>query len=101
VWASQCLAFIRYYGWLRQWYRQLPDYYDRWAPPRLEWQTKRPLLSSGQPIVAWVGLIGCLLIVFVLSTARWWNGSFTIGKFATAFAGVRLEATSVCREKIS
>ena len=94
VWASQCLAFIRYYRWLRQWVGQLPEYYNRWATPRLEWQTKRPFLSSGQPIVAWVGLVGCLLIVFVLSTARWWNGSYTVGKVATAFAGVSLETTS-------
>lgn len=99
VWASQCLAFIGYYRWLRKWVSQLPEYYDRWATPRLEWQTKRPFLSSGQPVVAWVGLIGCLLIVFVLSTARWWNGSYTVGKVATAFAGVSLEtASSVSRE---
>jgi hypothetical protein len=38
-----------------------------------------------QPGIAWIGLIGSLLVVFVFTTATWWNQSFTGQKFALAY----------------
>jgi hypothetical protein len=47
-------------------------------------------MASLQPVPAWIGLAGCLLVVFVFSTASWWNGKdITFTKVATAYAGVR------------
>jgi yeast amino acid transporter len=88
VWAAQCLAYIKYYHWLAKWKSGLPEYYDRDDEPKLRWQRKRPFLSSGQPLIAYVGLTMCLLIVFVFSTATWWNGKATPAKVTSAFAGV-------------
>ena len=88
VWGSQCLAYIKYYYWVTKMKGQLPGYYDRDAPPHFSWQKKRPFLYSGQPLVAYVGLTMCFGIVFVFSTATWWNGNSSVSKVASAFAGV-------------
>jgi yeast amino acid transporter len=111
VWMSQCLAFIRY----RHWYAinhhlchenitdlsfwkcrlflhryQLNDQfskYNRWdfTEPGKRYSS---VLAYFQPVPAWLGLIGCFLIVFVFSTAPCWNGDVTFKKVAVAFAGV-------------
>ena len=88
VWAAECLAYIKYYSWLRKWKDQLGEHYDRWAPPIYQWQRKRPFLSAYQPAIAWMGLIACLLIVFVLNSAFWWNGKATAAKVLSAYTGV-------------
>ena len=112
VWASQCLAFIRYRRWsviktslacaFRPYLHQ-PDYY------RLETHQENltgafakynrgttvikhdqftSVLSYFQPAVAWLGLIGCLSVVLVFNSASWWNGNVTAKKVAVAYAGV-------------
>lgn len=48
-----------------------------------------------QPFAAWVGLILNFLILFIVSTASWWNRALTPTKFFAAYAGVRL--LSFCR----
>jgi yeast amino acid transporter len=93
VWASQCLAYIRYYHWFHDHKKRkiLPPEYNRWVPQPdvYPWHRSRPFLASLQPIPAWIGLIACLLVVFVFSTANFWNGEhITFTKVATAYAGV-------------
>lgn len=46
------------------------------------------LLTHFQPVVAWVGLIGCLSIVLLFSSAIMWNGKVTIEKVAAGYIGV-------------
>jgi amino acid transporter len=93
VWASQCLAYIRYHRWFHDHKRRkiLPPEYNRWDPqPSVyAWHQSRTFLASLQPIPAWIGLVACLLVVFVFSTANFWNGkNITFTKVATAYAGV-------------
>jgi amino acid permease len=93
VWASQCLAYIRYHRWFHDHKRRkiLPPEYNRWEPqPSVyAWHQSRTILASFQPIPAWIGLVACLLVVFVFSTADFWNGKhITFTKVATAYAGV-------------
>lgn len=92
VWTSQCLAYLRYHHWFHGFKKrkQLPPEYNRWHPQpvRFPWHESRPLLASIQPVPAWLGLIGCLLIVTVLTSATWWNGEVSFTKVAEAYAGV-------------
>src|ERR1700730_953650 len=99
VWASQCLAYVRYHHWFHDHKKRriLPPEYNR-GDPRADlypWHKSRSLLASLQPIPAWLGLIGCLLIVFVFSTADWWNAVLSFKKVATTFAGVSLRARTL------
>ena len=89
VWAMECIAFIKYYEWLSTFQTQLPPHYNR-DSRELDWQKKRPFFSSAQPYVAWAGLVGCFLIVFVLGSASWWNGDVTAVKVTAAYVGVSL-----------
>jgi yeast amino acid transporter len=96
VWASQCLAYIRYWFWLNSHKARLADLrlseptlwqkYDRWMPNNSE--RYQSLLWEMQPGLAFAGLTFCLLTVFLFSTATWWNGDFTALKFFTALGGV-------------
>ncbi|PWY91789.1 hypothetical protein BO94DRAFT_573608 [Aspergillus sclerotioniger CBS 115572] len=84
VWAALCLAFIRYYHWLKKCERELrhnnhlkfirlsPDY------------TPRGSLLILQPLQAWIGLIGCL-VIFAFSSATWWGRHATITEVAMAY----------------
>lgn len=88
VWASQCLAYIRCWMWFRHHSRQgnLPTRYDRW---RNRWDgSYMSTFSYLQPFPAVLGLVCCCLIIFVFSSATWWNGTPTFQKVATAYAGV-------------
>lgn len=101
VWAAQCLAYIRYYHWfhLHKKNKLLSAKYNRWnpQPDQYPWHKARPIFADFQPILAWVGLVGCFCIVFVFSTATWWNGEETFEKVATAFAGVSCpDNTALC-----
>jgi amino acid transporter len=99
VWASQCLAFIRYFNWFRLHKEDLERLrrddpsryarYDRWDVNNRSRYIS--LLSPMQPFPAYLGLLNCFLIVFVFSTATWWNGVVTTQKVAVAFAGVSLD----------
>jgi len=44
--------------------------------------------SWAQPWIAWMGLIGCIL-VFCFSSATWWNTPVNFTKVAVAYAAVR------------
>jgi hypothetical protein len=44
--------------------------YNRWENT----SESSTALADFQPFIAYVGLIGCLLVVFVFSSALWWNG---------------------------
>jgi amino acid transporter len=116
VWASQCLAFIQYRKWSVQskislfltvyLYCTLLMYhlnprlhihkdkllgryfkYNRWQSHGNE-NRYTSVLSIFQPIVAWLGMTGCLLIVFVFNSANWWSTEITVQKVAIAYAGV-------------
>jgi hypothetical protein len=39
--------------------------------------------------MAWIGLVGCLLVVFVFSSSLWWNGVVSFTKVASVYASVR------------
>ena len=45
------------------------------------------LLMTGQPAVAYLGLIGCFL-VFGFASATWWDNPATISKVAVAYGSV-------------
>ncbi len=103
VWASQCLAYIRYWFLLRSAKEELvglrlrePEFwqkYDRWMPNNSK--RYQSLLWELQPFPAFVGLIFCLLIVFVFSTATFWNGDFTKQKFFSAYGGVSKQPSCI------
>ncbi|CAF9911795.1 MAG: hypothetical protein HETSPECPRED_000447 [Heterodermia speciosa] len=84
VWASQCLAYIRYHAWLKKHRTELatayPEY-NRWAST---WQAST-FLAGLQPLPAWIGLITCLVIVFPFTTATWWSTEPTFTKIAVAY----------------
>ncbi|KAF7502286.1 hypothetical protein GJ744_006165 [Endocarpon pusillum] len=87
VWASLCLAFIRYEYWLRMHKDSLHGAhyrrYNQWDRTVRESST---FLGYFQPVVAWAGLAGCLIVVFVFSSAMWWNGVIRFRKVASAYA---------------
>ncbi|EOD43106.1 putative amino acid transporter protein [Neofusicoccum parvum UCRNP2] len=72
VWASQSLAFVRYHAWLWRHRRRLVGpyaRYDRWERSDLSsW------LGFWQPALAWLSLVGCVLVVLVFASAGLWNG---------------------------
>lgn len=96
VWASQCLAYMRYYYWLRLHQNSLTTLrgqdanywrkYDRWMKQNPD--RYYSILSELQPAVAYFGFASSLLIVFVYSTATWWEGGFKARKFFVAYGGV-------------
>ena len=47
------------------------------------------VLTHFQPVVAWIGLVGCLSIVLLFSSANMWNGKVTVEKILAAYVGVR------------
>ena len=59
--------------------------YDRRA------KTYQPytVFAFAQPIPAYVGAIGCFLVVFVFGSAPWWNGKATFYTVAVSYAAVR------------
>jgi hypothetical protein len=92
VWMSQCAAFIQYRRWLFLHKDKLTDdylKYNRWEHTGNE-KRYNSLLAYFQPVVAWLGLLGCFLIVFIFSTASWWDGKITFQKVAVAYGGVSL-----------
>ncbi|GKZ19837.1 hypothetical protein AbraIFM66951_007789 [Aspergillus brasiliensis] len=84
VWAAICLAFIRYYYWLKKCEPQL-RYHERFEYIRLHKDyIPRGSLLILQPLQAWIGLIGCITI-FVFSSATWWNEDATVAEVAMAY----------------
>ncbi|KAN0083495.1 Amino acid permease/ SLC12A domain containing protein [Elaphomyces granulatus] len=82
VWSALCLAFIRYEWWVRKCSDELvthPQYRrgsDHYKPSTfLDWF---------QPVPAWVGLVGCVL-VFGFASTTWWDNRVTLAKFVIAY----------------
>jgi hypothetical protein len=66
-----------------------PETWNRYAPWAEDNQTYYwSILGHIQPFPAYLGFIGCFLMVFVFSTATMWNHDFTAKKFFIAYAGV-------------
>ena len=84
VWAVLSLAYIRYLHWLKLCDKGLQDDLarSRRSDPKY---TAWTLFSFIQPIPAYIGLIGSLLIVGIFTSAPWWNGTFTWPKFFIAY----------------
>ncbi|KAL9606161.1 MAG: hypothetical protein Q9179_000674 [Wetmoreana sp. 5 TL-2023] len=75
VWASQCLAFIRFYFGLKY------SICDRSSPTY-------PYQSVGQPFTAIFGLVACLLIVFFNGWKVFYQKPFKIEDFFAAYLWV-------------
>ncbi|KUJ15957.1 uncharacterized protein LY89DRAFT_697946 [Mollisia scopiformis] len=86
VWAALCLSFIRYDRW-----QSICDAGLKAEPQYESWRRKSPdyksytFLAFAQPYIAWLGLIGCLL-VFGFASATWWHTSPDLTKVAVAYA---------------
>ena len=52
------------------------------------------ILGGLQPVIAWLGMIGCLVIVFVFTTATWWSTPVDFSKVAIAYGAVRNPPTA-------
>lgn len=67
VWASQCLAFIRFHQLRRRFRQEIEDGQFKLFRLSRNWM---PLY---QPVAAIVGLFGCLLLLLIFSSATLWN----------------------------
>ncbi|OOF99179.1 hypothetical protein ASPCADRAFT_127747 [Aspergillus carbonarius ITEM 5010] len=84
VWAAMCLAFIRYYYWLRKCGRGLQhNHHLKFIRLSSEYMPRGSLLIL-QPLQAWIGLIGCL-VIFAFSSATWWGRHATVTEVAMAY----------------
>ncbi|OJJ97014.1 hypothetical protein ASPACDRAFT_54335 [Aspergillus aculeatus ATCC 16872] len=103
VWAVICLAFLRYYYWLKKHDPELrhssrPEFI-RDSPQ----YSPRGSLLVIQPVQAWVGLIGCIAI-FAFSSATWWGSHATVTEVAMAYGAhlvvvLLLVVLKVCRRR--
>ena len=60
------------------------------------------ILGGLQPVIAWLGMIGCLVIVFIFTTATWWSTPADFSKVAIAYGAVRSTPTAgVMRELLT
>ena len=118
VWASQCLAFIRYYAWLVLLYgistsralnvcdirlRKHKDSIAQIYPEHNRWRSTSQastILGGLQPVMAGLGLIGCLVIVFVFTTATWWSTPVDFSKIAVAYGAVSISLTAGVMEEL-
>ncbi|KAL1979980.1 hypothetical protein VTN96DRAFT_4845 [Rasamsonia emersonii] len=84
VWAALCLAFIRYQRWLKICDADLARLYPEFKRDSQQY-TPRTFLGWLQPLVAWIGLVGCIL-VFGFASATWWDTRVSVTKVAIAYA---------------
>ena len=69
--------------------KQLEEVYpefNRWSTT----SQATTFLAGLQPLIAWVGMIGSFLVVFVFATASWWMGKIDFRKVAVSYAGVSI-----------
>lgn len=112
VWASVCLAFMRYRRWsgllfpfpecdyanssrLRRYPHHLINHYQQFNHISHR-NTAIPfssVLASAQPKPAAFGFLFCIIIVLVFSTAGWWNQGETTIDIWVAYVGVRATST--------
>ncbi|KAF4629738.1 hypothetical protein G7Y89_g8404 [Cudoniella acicularis] len=89
VWASQCLAFIRYNRWLSKHRLELTGEhmakFQRW--PQTGFSS---YAASLQPLPAYIGLIACLLIVLLLNSVSMWDAQQLKLKALTVYLGPAL-----------
>jgi yeast amino acid transporter len=69
VWSSQCIAYIRYHHFQRKYHDELQGKLERFRA-----ETSSMLLTKFQPMTAWLGLLGCIMLIFVFNGACLWNG---------------------------
>lgn len=86
AWAALCLAFIRYEKWLRICDDGLSEHHQRFQRDSAHF-TPYTFFAWFQPWVAWIGLVGCL-VVFVLVSATWWSTAPNFTKVAEAYGAV-------------
>ncbi|MCJ1469251.1 hypothetical protein MMC07_007884 [Pseudocyphellaria aurata] len=79
VWSSQCLAFICYYRWLKRHEPQLTGDFARFKR-----SSSASHLAFFQPLIAWIGLLSTLAIVFFNSVSLW-TGKSKVTKCISAF----------------
>ncbi|OTB11827.1 hypothetical protein K445DRAFT_26317 [Daldinia sp. EC12] len=85
AWACECWAFIRYYNCISKHHHELVE---RKVPRVQRFSDKDdndyPYISNGQPVTAYIGLAGCLLVLLVLDGASLWNG-FYVEPFLSSY----------------
>ncbi|KAK2599542.1 hypothetical protein N8I77_011290 [Diaporthe amygdali] len=75
VWASLCLAFIRFRSWCNYCANGLRDLDGDSRHHYQDYISKGRIVTKGilpQPLAAWTGLVGCFLLV-IASSSVWWN----------------------------
>ena len=105
VWASQCLAFIRYWQWFVIFRSSVQlllilrnirlskhkDSIARLYPEHNRWASSSQgatFLGGLQPGIAGFGLLGSLIIVLVFTSATWWSTPADFRKIAVAYGAV-------------
>ena len=79
VWASQCLAYIRFFRFSRLHERDLQgNFYSKF-------RLNATSFSMMQPVPAWFGLISCLALLAVFDGASSWNGKSIALKLIGAY----------------
>ncbi|KAI8961416.1 amino acid permease/ SLC12A domain-containing protein [Daldinia sp. FL1419] len=77
VWACECLAFIRYYHCISKHHNKLVERnvsrVQRFSDKD---DNDYPYISNGQPFTAYLGLLGCLLVLLIVDGASLWNGFY-------------------------
>ncbi|KAI0135120.1 hypothetical protein F4814DRAFT_10620 [Daldinia grandis] len=78
AWVCECWAFIRYYHCISKHHNELVarkvSRVQRFSDSD---DNDYPYISNGQPVTAYLGLVGCLFILLVLDGAALWNGFYT------------------------
>lgn len=85
VWMSQCIAYLRFYH-----FRKLFSETIKAKQFQLSRPSRRGLLWACQPFTAWFGLIGCLALLLVFSTAVFWHVDITSEQYLWTFLGLYL-----------
>lgn len=80
VWSSQCIAYIRYHHFRKKYHDELQGKLKRFRADAYS----KPLTKL-QPLTAWLGLLGCIMLVFVFNGACLWNGQDLAIKVPGAF----------------
>jgi len=77
VWGTTCLAYLRYYWWLRKFKKEVNDLddlkrFNRWNRQDSKYFTPTAYFCL-QPGLTVLGFMGCFAAVFVLPSATWWG----------------------------
>jgi len=67
---------------------QINPEYDRRPLRDDQTRSRYPFKPDFQPLLAYLGLIGCLVLVFILNTATWWTAGGNFKLIVTAYGGV-------------